>query len=241
MKHFSVFLLIIFFIFLTCCSNQKYNDDPIIFITSALDIPHLKGITSLEAVFGQTLFVEEGYVKFKISNHQDVIYNGIRSEVAIDFPFTVGEEVIYNFEMFLSENFTSDPKGRWSILAQWHDQPDPSKGEKWLNFPARSPLVYIFDIIKDGEQRFGIKYGNDLVYIPIELGKWNFFSFHFKWSPESDGLLKFKMNDIEYVFRGANMHNNYQHYLKIGLYRHPSIVGSNYIYFRKLKLVNLSN
>jgi len=38
---------------------------------------------------------------------------------------------------------------------------------------------------------------------------------------------------------GPNMHNDFQHYAKIGMYRHPEIIGDNWIYVTGVEIRNL--
>jgi hypothetical protein len=35
---------------------------------------------------------------------------------------------------------------------------------------------------------------------------------------------------------GPNMHNDFQHYLKVGMYRHREIQGDNWIYLRDIAI-----
>ncbi len=35
---------------------------------------------------------------------------------------------------------------------------------------------------------------------------------------------------------GANLHNRFQHYLKLGMYRHPEIMSRNSIHIRQLSI-----
>lgn len=206
-------------------------------IADALNAKSLLNMISLEADFGKTVVVANNSLKFEISREQQKIYNGLRSELSIDFPFKEGDEIYYSFDIFIPHSFKSDPNGRWSSFGQWHDQPNPALGETWSTFPGRSPLVLLFDKLIDGKQRFGLNYGDLSVELPLIIGKWNKLQFHFKWSTDSNGFLVLNVNDgTEFKFQGVNMHNKYQHYLKIGLYRHPQIFGSNHVYYRNLNI-----
>lgn len=233
------FLFLLYILAVTGCSNKGHFDkeEDVELIASALGAKSLAEMISLEAVFGRTVVVKNNSVKFEISREQEKINNGVRSEVSINYPFKEAEEIIYSFEIFIPNSFKSDPSGRWSSLAQWHDQPDPALGETWSTFPGRSPLVLVFDKLIDDNQVFGLNYGDQSVELPLIIGKWNKLQFHFKWSTDSNGFLVLNVNDgTEFKFYGGNMHNKYQHYLKIGLYRHPQIFGSNHVYYRNLNI-----
>ena len=208
-------------------------------VAEALNARPLNKMIEFEAELGNTLFILDNALKFVISENQKKINNGIRSEITVDYPFKKGEEVYYSFDIFIPISFKSDSHGRWSSLGQWHDQPNPDLSESWQTFPRRSPLVFIFDKIIDEKQVFGLNYGNEKIRLPLKVGQWNKLSFHFKWSLGFDGFLELKVNNGKKIsFFGKNMHNAYQHYLKIGLYRHPNIIGANYVYYRNLKIIS---
>lgn len=216
-------------------SNQKSEQlDSIAKSLSAVDlVEHFE----VESYYGKTITAENGKLKFSITGTQKKVNNGRRSELAIDFPFKLEDEVIYSYELFIPNEYQSDIHGRWSLISQWHDQPNPNKGETWANFPGRSPLVALYDKVVNGETIITIVYGDQARAIPINIGTWNSIVYHFRWSNSNSGVLNLKVNNSNFTFKGPNMHNDYQHYLKIGLYRHPDITTNNHVYFRNLKII----
>ncbi|CZF77474.1 heparin lyase I family protein [Grimontia marina] len=215
-------------------SNQK--SEQLDSIAKSLSAVELIEYFEVESYYGKTIFSETEKLKFSISGSQEKINNGRRSELAIDFPFKLEDEVIYRYELFIPSDYESDIQGRWSLITQWHDQPNPNKGETWSNFPGRSPLVALYEKVDKGETNFTIVYGGQVISIPINLGTWNQITYHFRWSNSNSGFLNLKVNNSTFTFNGPNMHNDYQHYLKIGPYRHPDISTDNHIYFRNLKI-----
>lgn len=64
---------------------------------------------------------------------------GNRAEVSVDFPFTQGETVRYEWQFMLPNEFPSDaPRNRWWLIAQWHDQPDRVHSTKLRASPAKA-------------------------------------------------------------------------------------------------------
>ncbi|MDD9174995.1 heparin lyase I family protein [Aliivibrio sp. S2TY2] len=231
--------IILFFILtlVTLNSYAKDNKYQIQEVAKSLNATDLADLMVIESIYSETIVSEDDKLVFYITGNQKKINNGRRSELAIDYPFNVGDEVIYQFEVFIPPSYTPDSEGRWSVITQWHDQPNPNLGESWQNFPGRSPLVALYDKYLDGKLVFGISYNNDFVPIPLKIGSWNKLNFHFNWSNTHNGSLSLRINDhSNFYFQGPNMHNEYQHYLKIGLYRHPKITNKNHIYFRNLQI-----
>jgi len=65
----------------------------------------------------------------------------------------------------------------------------------------------------------------------------------FRWHAESDNTIRhtsqFFYDDLSkplITAEGANMHNDFQHYLKLGLYRHLGIQTNNSIFLDDLKI-----
>jgi hypothetical protein len=82
------------------------------------------------------------YLEFRLVPGQAKKNNGIRAEISVDYPYGVGDIVRYKWEMRLPGHFKADePRNRWWVMGQWHDQPDRTKGETWQGFPAHSPPV----------------------------------------------------------------------------------------------------
>jgi hypothetical protein len=89
----------------------------------------------------------------------------------------------------------------------------------------------------------GIAYGLDQsrkgAPVFIEPGKWHSVALEIHWSRKADGKATFFFDDLtrpSAVLDGPNMHNDYQHYLKLGMYRHPDIKTDNWIYLDDLTI-----
>lgn len=223
-------------LFLVCSSASNANTvkhQQLENIASSLNALGLLQFMRLEAVYDETIIPLADKLKFVIRDCQDEIYNGIRSELTVDYPFSSGDLVTYEYQIYIPKYFPADPQGRWFLLTQWHDQPDPALGETWENFPARSPLVALYSA---PDSKFGLIYNGERTILPFHLGMWNTLKFQFEWSEGSQGKLVLYVNGVEYNFSGKNMHNNYQHYLKMGMYRHRDIESKNEVYFRNLRI-----
>ncbi len=175
---------------------------------------------------------------------QKKLHGGIRAEVSVDYPFHQGDTVKYAWRFMVPKDFVSDaPKNRWWIIGQWHDQPDESRGETWDEFVSRSPPVLISIGELEGKLGVGIAYGQDQSQkhgpIFIEPGKWHTITAIIRWSLKEDGKATFYLDDMTQpvaVAEGPNMHNDYPHYLKLGMYRHPEIQTDNWIYIDDLSI-----
>ena len=220
------------------CYSVERNDEFTKDLAKALNAEQLSQYMYLEAIPDETVKINKSSVAFSIDKNQPKLNSGTRSELSINFPYKVGESVGYKFDMFIPASFMSDDLNRWSLLAQWHDQPNFDKGEVWKNHPKLSPPVFIFTESNYGSFGIGIQYGlNQRVWFPIQKNLWHQFEFRFLWSKTNEGKLQVLLNDAyKFSFEGQNMLNEYQHYLKVGLYRHPEIKGHNEIHFRNLSI-----
>jgi hypothetical protein len=57
------------------------------------------------------------------------------------------------------------------------------------------------------------------------------------WSRGAKGRAELRLDDSPKAVvsaSGPNMHNDFQHYLKVGMYRHREIRGDNWIYLRDI-------
>ena len=219
------------------CLEQDRGD-----IAKALGAPHLADILSLETADCDGLSLAEGGVGFRLGDRSAPVYGGIRSEVALDYPFVEGDVVKYAWEMKFPTGFAGDgPLNRWWLVAQWHDQPDRRKGEKWAGFAGRSPPVAIYVETRDGVPGIGVVLsGRDKrSWAPIPRGDWLRVSTTVRWSSHDDGEVVFEVAghpEFNARIAGRNMHNSFQHYLKLGQYRHPKIVQNTEVFFRSLRI-----
>lgn len=179
---------------------------------------------------------------------QAKLHNGIRAEVTLDPPHREGETLRYEWHFRLPPDFQSDaPQNRWWIIGQWHDQPDQTKGETWEGFPSRSPplLVGLGEI--SGRMALGIEYGPTQAQkhgpLYIDRGVWHHIAFIIHWSQKDDGSAQVFLDDMQQpvvTFHGRNMHNGYQHFLKLGMYRHPGIDQASTIQLSRLNVIRIS-
>lgn len=169
---------------------------------------------------------------------------GVRAEVSVDFPHQQGDTLRYAWRFMLPEGSVMDgPKNRWCLFGQWHDQPDLKKHETWEGFPSHSPPVLLGLGSSDGGPAFSFEYGPKQAIrkgpFPIVTGVWHQVVMIIHWSQNDDGRATLFYDDLGkplIAAEGANMHNDFQHYLKLGLYRHPDIQTNNSIFLDDLKI-----
>jgi len=189
------------------------------------------------------------YLEFRLVPGQAKKNNGIRAEISVDFPYKVGDIVRYQWKMRLPEDFKADePRNRWWVMGQWHDQPDRTKGETWQGFPGRSPPVSFSYSRRDGKDFLSLLVGSPRMrsvgQIPITRGKWHSLDVIIKWSQGADGRVAvfFDGSKAPVVLgTGPNMHNGFQHYLKLGMYRHPQIATENRLGIRDVFIEKLKD
>ncbi|MBL8991946.1 MAG: polysaccharide lyase [Spirochaetia bacterium] len=172
-------------------------------------------------------------------------HNGcIRSEISIDYPCKFGDTIRYAWKWMAPKGFISDaPENRWWVVAQWHDQPDKSRGETWDGFPSRSPPV-LFGIGEISNRlALGFEYGpkerTKKGPLWVEPGKWHSFAVEIRWSRKADGRVAVYLDDFSkpvFSAEGPNMNNEYQHYFKIGMYRNPAIQTDNWVYVDDIRI-----
>jgi hypothetical protein len=196
-----------------------------------LEVPALECISSAREG-------EATYLALGLLPGQQKLHGGTRAEVSLDFPHQEGDTLRYEWRFRLADNFKSDaPKNRWWIIGQWHDQPDKTRGEAWDGHPSRSPPVLVGLGEVDGRMAIGVEYGRKQEQkkgpLFIERGKWHHLAVVIKWSQNMEGRAEIFLDDMTrpaLSFTGPNMHNGYQHYLKLGMYRHPAINTENWIH-----------
>lgn len=207
-------------------------------------------------------------VKFTVTS-KSYLNKGTRAEFSKDFGDMAGEEAIYRWEFLVPKSHQDIPiwntqtdTPNWQTLAQFHDQPDPSKGESWKTYPGNSsPLklgyAYIdFDEphlqkqLKNPEvrkvfERFDVRSGDSVValiydykpqvVIPIIKGEWVPVELHVRWSRADDGygIIRIGGEDAQHFkVQGRNMINDMPHYFKLGLYRNPAIQHESSVFVR---------
>lgn len=210
-----------------------------------LDYAHLE-VPSLENI---NIKSENGtsYLALRTYPGQPLKNNGIRAEISIDYPHKEGDVVRYSWQFRIPENFQSDtPQNRWWIMGQWHDQPDITKGETWDTYNSTSPPIGFGYGIIDGKDMLSFIYGRDqkpIGLIPLTRDVWHTIIVDIIWSQNENGRAKVFFDDaINPILEttGQNMLNSYQHYFKIGSYRHKDISVDSTINLRDIiiKTVN---
>ena len=170
--------------------------------------------------------------------------NGIRAEISVNYPFKQGDTVRYAWRFMVPEGFKSDaPQNRWWLIGQWHDQPNKDRNETWEDFPSNSPTVLLGIGELENKLMTGVAYGPTQsqkgAMVVIVPGQWHHIALEIHWSQKADGKATFFFDDMikpSSVLEGPNMHNDYQHYLKLGMYRHPDIATANSSYIDEITI-----
>ncbi len=188
------------------------------------------------------------YLGLRVYDKQSRKNKGVRAEISIDYPYQSGDTVEYHWRFMIPSNFQSDSTGislknRWWLMGQWHDQPDRSRGENWDNYPSHSPSIAFGYGINQGQDVLSLNYGAPqpapIRLVPFERNKWQDVRVKIHWSLENDGFISvFFNNSKEPVAfaKGRNMYNNFQHYFKIGMYRHPEIKGDSWFFLDDVRI-----
>lgn len=230
------------FLFLITDACPTVADSSAADIAVALSSPQLEEHMSLERAGADSISIESDSVKFSLLENNAPVNGGVRSEVAVNYPFKLGDRIRYEFEFMFPNDFLADDGKRWWVIAQWHDQPNIAEGGSWKNFPGRAPPVSLYVEERDGVLGTGVNYyiTGEKSWSPINRGEWNKVRFELLWLNNADGELRFFLNQEDLRrFAGPNMHNNYAHYLKIGMYRHPEIATNSAVFFKNLNVERL--
>ena len=180
----------------------------------------------------------DGYLGLRTYGGQPLKNNGVRAEISIDYPYHEGDTLTYSWKLMLPDNFPSDaPQNRWWVFADWHDQPNRDRGETWDNFPRRSaPIILGYGQI-DGRDLLSLSYGSPdpkpVGLIPFTRGRWHDISVQITFSRGPGGRAAVYLDHAATPVQqasGPNMHNDFQHYLKVGTYRDPDIRGDAWVY-----------
>lgn len=179
------------------------------------------------------------------------VSNGNRAELLHDNGDHPGSQSWYAWSFLVPRDF-ADTEWRpklWQCVGQWHDQPDPQRGETWATFPGHSPAIALYYTSKHGASALELWYGakkqqDILVVEPIRKGEWLDVVFHIGWSPDAAGFVEAWLNGQPLIAPhraghrvfGANMWNAYPHFLKVGLYRTSEITTTNSVYFDEVRV-----
>lgn len=198
-------------------------------------------LLSVEVADCSNISLERGFAAFTLNEFNAKVYNGIRSEIAINYPFKEGDTVEYNWSIRLpSDSAPGGNSTQWWLIAQWHDQPDPRLGETWANFKGQPPPLAIFVERRNGVVGIGLSgiQGKKLDWAPVELDRWLDISARITWHTGHEGHASVTiMGGEKIVFRhaGPNMLNSYQHYFKAGQYRAPWVQAKTTLHIRNVK------
>jgi hypothetical protein len=209
---------------------------------SGIEVPAIENIATSSDATGK-------FLSLSIFRGQAIKNKGIRAELSIDFPYKEGNTVEYSWKFRISKDFISDaPKNRWWLFADWHVQPDVSKGESWENFPSYSSPILIGYGNIDGKDLISLSTGIDgskegiipRGLVPFTRDSWHSVRLVVTWSQKNDGVVKLYFDGsikptIETT--GPNMFNAVQHYMKIGMYRNSDIDTNNTISIKDISIV----
>jgi hypothetical protein len=181
------------------------------------------------------------------------VSNGNRAELTWDNRELPGSESWYAWSFLIPPEYSDvewKPRS-WQCMGQWHDQPNRERGETWDKFPGHSPSIAIYYTLRKGVQQIELWYGAHkeqriIATSPIQKGRWNDLVFHIGWSPSDDGFVEAWLNGKPFTpvtgnhhkVMGANMWNDYPHFLKIGLYRNSDIGTTDSVYFDEVRVGN---
>lgn len=214
-------------------ANRGNREEELKYLRVAVSEKHLDYASIEVADRSNIQIVEEGanpYLSLKLFPGQAKRNNGIRSELSVDFPFKEGDVVNYKWRMRLAKDFGADPKNLWWVIGQLHDQPNRDRGESWDGFPSHSPTVLVSYGNLKGKDHLGFTYGapdlTDIGSVPIAREEWIELRMRIRFSTKEDGFAEIfvgQEKEPRFKAKGRNMHNDFQHYWKVGMYRHPEI------------------
>lgn len=249
--HKDILVSLLAFIAFCGCAKSGSREDELVYLRtvmpdSLLEYAHLE-VGSVESV----AIIGEGKTKhlgLRVSPGQNKVHGGIRAEVSVDYPFQQGETVSYSWRFMLPKEFVSDaPRNRWWVIGQWHDQPNKKLNENWENFSSHSPPVLLGLGELKGKLALSLIYGptngklksHTAGFVFLERAKWHRITVVMHWSRGPEGKASVFLDDSSQpvmTAKGPNMNNDYQHYWKLGTYRHPEIATDNWIYLDDLEV-----
>lgn len=183
------------------------------------------------------------------------VNGGMRSEVALEYPFREGDTVRYRWDVLVPSTFVNDhPRNLRNTIAQWHDQPDEARGECWRTKPRLGSPLSLRLASRDGralqmslharDTRTRASGAFEIATIPYD--RWVSIDVRITWSQDTDrGAVTVALDgagdpDPVVAFRGFTMNNRLPHYLKVGLYRNEAIRADNRLYLRQLRCETLA-
>ncbi|KAM3571988.1 hypothetical protein VYU27_005976, partial [Nannochloropsis oceanica] len=220
------------------------------------------GWTSLEGARNESIVlvstpVRAGKQAARVTvNPGEMTHHGNRAEITHnleDAPGTVGWYA-WSVLIPLSYPTDEDPTRNWQIICQWHDQPDLDAGQSWDGFPPHNSSIALYLLNHPNRTSLAMGVGFNLPkgtwqYGPvvIEKGEWVDVLFHIGWSTGDDGFIhtfieggKERGREMQALtppegVRGRTLFYQYTDYLKLGLYREPSINYTSTLYLDELR------
>ena len=134
----------------------------------------------------------------------------------------------------------------WQAMGQWHDQPDPSLGQNWSNYPAHSPPLSV--LYYQGELRAMMQDTAGKQFIigrqKIIKGQWYRIDFYVYWKDDQTAFQAVYLNNTpitpyngtDYKYYRPNVYNHAGNYFKFGLYRSKNIQATNSLYYGDIKI-----
>jgi hypothetical protein len=220
------------------CRQYKYRQ-----LIDAAYQSQVRGLASVEVADRRNYEVardETGrFAELRLCPGQPMIHRGMRSELSLHYQFKEDDTVEYSWMMRLPPNFNGhEAHGRWWMLAQWHDQPDPAHGEDWSTFPGREAPIQLLYQETAGRHQISLMYGAPVPCligsVDIPENEWLPVKAVIHWS-RSDGQIELHLGSESgprIVANGPNMLNGYFHFLKVGTYRDPAIETHSSIHIR---------
>lgn len=234
----------------TSCADlaQPTREQARTYIDALIVQPELGKYAELEVANTSAIALVDGtnpYVGLRVYPHQPKVNSGKRAEISIDYPYSPGDSVCYSWKVMLPEVFPSDaPANRWWVMAQWHDQPNPNNGETWNGFPSHSPALLLGYGMKNDADYLQFQYGvsslTPIGLVPLSRGQWLRIRMEIHWSQGADGSASLYLDDSAapaFAAHGPNMFNAFQHYFKLGQYRHPDINTENWVYIDEISIM----
>ncbi len=181
----------------------------------------------VEAQEDALLIANDG-LEFHLVDDNSLVYGGERAELAFFAHYDIGDRVNYQFSFELPDSYAYQHgwEGIWTIIAQWHDQPNRDRGETWDDFPKNSPPLSLHLLYGNGPV-LQVLAKNTSISFPIPVDQTITCSLLIDWHyPELsqvDGHCDYANVSQTFSFQDYIMLNDYYHYFKFGLYRDKSI------------------
>lgn len=190
-------------------------------------------------------------VRFEVDRNEEKVNGGYRSELRMAKEASADIERWYRFSIFLPEDYEID--STYEVLAQWHEVPDFSLGEKWRTAPISLQTnkekwrINVNSASAEVNTDKTINLKKNIEVGDIKKGVWTDWLFHIKFSYQDDGILEVWQNNKMVVdYKGPNYYNDQSGpFFKIGIYKTPwkfyknnSIVTNRVIYFSNVEVGN---